>query len=175
MTSEEKRRRLIFFTGRFDNTAKQQSRHSSSRSSRRTTRGARFAIMLPRTSILLLVAACVAVAAQPDLPPAEVAPAPQTAELPLPDTPYVVAADPPRRRRAATDRDDGDAFAPGPGPSLAETPLNCSSIEGVTGNMPGVDLFYERASRQVERSHKKTRSVWIFSLSSFASVRFRHR
>ena len=101
--------------------------------------------MLPRTSILLLVAACVAVAAQPDLPPAEVAPAPQTAELPLPDTPYVVAADPPRRRRAATDRDDGDAFAPGPGPSLAETPLNCSSIEGVTGNMPGVDLFYERA------------------------------
>lgn len=131
--------------------------------------------MLPRTSILLLVAACVAVAAQPDLPPAEVAPAPQTAELPLPDTPYVVAADPPRRRRAATDRDDGDAFAPGPGPSLAETPLNCSSIEGVTGNMPGVDLFYERASRQVERSYKNTRSVWIFSLSSFASVRFRHR
>ena len=131
--------------------------------------------MFPRTSILLLVAACVAVAAQPDLPPAEVAPAPQTAELPLPDTPYVVAADPPRRRRAATDRDDGDAFAPGPGPSLAETPLNCSSIEGVTGNMPGVDLFYERASRHVERSHKKKRSVWIFSLSSFASVRFRHR
>jgi hypothetical protein len=93
----------------------------------------------------------------------------------LPATPYVGAADPPRWRRAATDRDDGDAFAPGPGPSLAETPLNCSSIEGVTGNMPGVDLFYERASRQVERSHKKTRSVWIFSLSSFASVRFRHR
>ena len=111
--------------------------------------------MLIRTSILLLVAACFAVAAQPDLPPAGVAPAPQTAELPLPDTPHVVAADPPRRRRAATDRDDGDAFAPGPGPSLAETPLNCSSIEGVTGNMPGVDLFYERASRQVERSQKK--------------------
>ena len=65
----------------------------------------------------------------------------------------VELVDPPRRRRAEADRDD--AAAPGPGLSLAETPLNCSSIEGVTGNMPGVELFYERASRQVERSQKR--------------------
>lgn len=105
--------------------------------------------MLPLATLLLLAAAPFAVATQPDLPPAEVAPAPG------PDTLLVVPADPPRRRRAETDRDDGDTFAPGLGPALTETPLNCSSIEGVTGNMPGVELFYERASRQVERSQKK--------------------
>ena len=126
-----------------------------SRSSRRTTRRACFATMPSRVSCLILATfAAFAVAAQPDLPPAEVpAPGPASSELPLPDAPLVELADPPRRRRAEADRDD--AAAPGPGPSLAETPLNCSSIEGVTGNMPGVELFYERASRQVERSQKK--------------------
>lgn len=122
---------------------------------RRTTRRACFATMPSRVSFLIL-ATCAAfvVAAQPDLPPAEVlAPGPASSELPLPDAPLVELVDPPRRRRAEADRDD--AAAPGPGPSLAETPLNCSSIEGVTGNMPGVELFYERASRQVERSQKK--------------------
>ena len=81
------------------------------------------------------------------------APGPASSELPLPDASLGELVDPPRRRRAEADRDD--AAAPGPGLSLAETPLNCSSIEGVTGNMPGVELFYERASRQVERSQKK--------------------
>ena len=118
-------------------------------------RRACFATMPSRVSCLILATfAAFAVAAQPDLPPAEVpAPGPASSELPLPDAPLVELADPPRRRRAEADRDD--AAAPGPRPSLAETPLNCSSIEGVTGNMPGVELFYERASRQVERSQKK--------------------
>ena len=89
---------------------------------------------------------------------------------PGPDTLLVVPADPPRRRRAETTRGDGDAFAPGPGPSLAETPLNCSSIDGVTGNMPGVELFYERASRRVERSQKTTRLASL--LSSFTRLLF---
>ncbi len=120
--------------------------------------------MLPLVMWLLLAAAQFAVAAPPDLPPAEVAPAPG------PDTLLVVPADPPRRRRAETTRGDGDAFAPGPGPSLAETPLNCSSIEGVTGNMPGVELFYERASRRVERSQKTTRLASL--LSSFTRLLF---
>lgn len=126
-----------------------------SRSFRRTTRRACFATMPSRVSFLILATcAAFAVAAQTDLPPAEVlAPGPASSELPLPDAPLVELVDPPRRRRAEADRDD--AAAPGPGPSLAETPLNCSSIEGVTGNMPGVELFYERASRQVERSQKK--------------------
>ena len=118
-------------------------------------RRACFATMPSRVSFLIL-ATCAAfvVAAQTDLPPAEVlAPGPASSELPLPDASLVELVDPPRRRRAEADRDD--AAAPGPGPSLAETPLNCSSIEGVTGNMPGVELFYERASRQVERSQKK--------------------
>ena len=141
-----------------------------SRSSRRTTRRACFATMPSRVSCLILATfAAFAVAAQPDLPPAEVpAPGPASSELPVPDAPLVELADPPRRRRAEADRDD--AAAPGPGPSLAETPLNCSSIEGVTGNMPGVELFYERASRQVERSQKKTLFSDFFFLHA-ATVR----
>ena len=59
------------------------------------------------------------------------------------DVVLVVTADDVRGVTAA--RNAGrDAFdlAPAPGPAPA---LDCSTIEGVAGGMPGVDLFYERA------------------------------
>ena len=86
-------------------------------------------------------------------------PGPASSELPLPDASLVELVDPPRRRRAEADRDD--AVAPGPG-RRSRDPLNCSSIEGVTGNMPGVELFYERASAKSSAPRRSSFSVFLF-------------
>lgn len=97
----------------------------------------------PRLSLLLLLATAATllalVAAEDTAPPPAPAPAPSPDE----DVLLVVTADDVRGVTAA--RNAGrDAFdlAPVPGPAPA---LDCSTIEGVAGGMPGVDLFYERA------------------------------
>ena len=97
----------------------------------------------PRLSLLLLLATAATllalVAAEDTAPPTAPAPAPAPDE----DVLLVVTADDVRGVTAA--RNAGrDAFdlAPVPGPAPA---LDCSTIEGVAGGMPGVDLFYERA------------------------------
>ena len=97
----------------------------------------------PRLSLLLLLATAATllalVAAEDAAPPPAPAPAPDADE----DVVLVVTADDVRGVTAA--RNEGrDAFdlAPAPGPAPA---LDCSTIEGVAGGMPGVDLFYERA------------------------------
>jgi hypothetical protein len=97
----------------------------------------------PRLSLLLLLATAATllalVAAEDTAPPTAPAPAPAPDE----DVLLVVTADDVRGVTAA--RNEGrDAFdlAPAPGPAPA---LDCSTIEGVAGGMPGVDLFYERA------------------------------
>ena len=97
----------------------------------------------PRLSLLLLLATAATllalVAAEDTAPPTAPAPAPSPDE----DVVLVVTADDVRGVTAA--RNEGrDAFdlAPAPGPAPA---LDCSTIEGVAGGMPGVDLFYERA------------------------------
>ena len=97
----------------------------------------------PRLSLLLLLATAATllalVAAEDTAPPTAPAPAPAPDE----DVLLVVTADDVHGVTAA--RNAGrDAFdlAPAPGPAPA---LDCSTIEGVAGGMPGVDLFYERA------------------------------
>ena len=98
----------------------------------------------PRLSLLLFLATAATrlalVAAAEDAAPP---PAPAPAPAPDEDVVLVVTADDVRGVTAA--RNAGrDAFdlAPVPGPAPA---LDCSTIEGVAGGMPGVDLFYERA------------------------------
>ncbi len=99
----------------------------------------------PRLSLLLLLATAATllalVAAEDAAEDAALPPAP--APAPDEDVVLVVSADDVRGVTAA--RNAGrDAFdlAPAPGPAPA---LDCSTIEGVAGGMPGVDLFYERA------------------------------
>ena len=101
----------------------------------------------PRLSLLLFLATAATllalVAAEDAAEDAAPPPAPAPAPAPDEDVVLVVTADDVRGVTAA--RNAGrDAFdlAPAPGPAPA---LDCSTIEGVAGGMPGVDLFYERA------------------------------
>ena len=101
----------------------------------------------PRLSLLLLLATAATllalVAAEDAAEDAAPPPAPAPAPAPDEDVLLVVTADDVHGVTAA--RNAGrDAFdlAPAPGPAPA---LDCSTIEGVAGGMPGVDLFYERA------------------------------
>jgi hypothetical protein len=111
--------------------------------------------MFRRVTAFVLLVAVTRVAAQPDAQAA--APAPD------PSSPVLVAdKEPPTVTASVEDEPfeegDYDAFAPGPGPAPNDT-LNCSTIEGITGNMPGVDLFYERTCDLHALQQRDTRTT----------------
>ena len=111
--------------------------------------------MFLRVTAFVLLVAVTRVAAQPDAQAA--APAPD------PSSPVLVAdKEPPTVTASVEDEPfeegDYDAFAPGPGPAPND-PLTCPTIEGITGNMPGVDLFYERTCDLHALQQRDTRTT----------------
>ena len=110
--------------------------------------------MFTRVTVLLLLVAVVAAAPEGDI----------AASAPDPGAPVVTTVtDEPRRVTASVEQEpvdegDYDSSAPALGPA-PNPPRNCSTIEGITGNMPGVDLFYERTCDRSTLPRHTSRSV----------------